>query len=165
MSPTTVAAAIALAIAPPGAKAAGPLEIRLRIVAGTAVELVLENRSDGPLSVPMAVALQLGHGSYWSPVSLGASSASPGVAQVTPATPGPPDPRRQPVRLAAHESKRVVIELTRLRWGRAAPGAWPRQPLAEAVPAGKYALAAELSFESSPTPVRSNEVTVEATGR
>lgn len=155
------AAMLAAAIAPASSVAPGPLRVGLRATRGLEVELVLENLSDKPLTVPTAASFLLGRGSYWAPVYLTAGAEATGAFRVFAAKLEPPDPKRGPVRLEVRESKRVVVQLTRLRWGRAIPSPWPHERLGVAVPSGRYRLVMELSFEDADTPIRSNEVSVD----
>jgi hypothetical protein len=156
---TVAVVAILVAVVGPVGTPAAPLRLALRTLQGTAVELVLENSSDKPLEVPKAVAFHLDKGMYWAPAYMTAA-ASPGVIQVSVARPGAADAKQSPVKLAPRESRKVVIQLTELKWDKTIGGSWPTQTLTAAVPSGQHSVVVEVAFENASGPIRSNEVVI-----
>jgi hypothetical protein len=160
---------VILAMLAAGPSAAAPqLSVQLRLVAGHAVELTVQNLRAQAFDAEVSSAFML------LPID-SSEEAVPNRRLWAPAHPGtgrpydravrvcqegiqpPPDPEPQ-LSLKPGESHTIVVDLDTLKWQLAHLSVWPDQALADTVEAGEYFLWFELDGREH---VRSNRVRID----
>ena len=163
MLTTIVVLALTAAQGSAPVRSAVPLRIGITPRVGLAVDVVIENLSDKNLDLPVSASFFLNREreSYWAPLDPTTGAPYERTVRVSPGKPIPPNPKAPRMKLAAHESRRITIELKQLNWAKTISSVWPKHSLNVVVPSGHYALALEVVSEESNAAVRSNKATVE----
>jgi len=140
-----------------------PLRISITPRVDLAVDVVIENLSAKDLDLPVSASFILDREgeSVWAPLDPMTGAPCQGAVAVFPGNPIPPQPKPARIKLAAHQSRRITINLKQLKWAKTISSVWPKDSLNVVASPGQYALVLEVASEGSNAAVRSNMATVE----
>ena len=140
-----------------------PLRISITPRVGLAVDVVIENLSATDLDLPVSASFFLDREgeSFWAPLDPMTGTPYQGAVQESPGKPVPPRLKPPRLKLAAHQSRRITINLKQLNWAKRISSVWPKHSLDVVVAPGQYALVLEVVSEDQNAAVRSNRASVE----
>ena len=167
MLATIVVLTLIAAEGSPTAPSTLPLRISVTPRIDLAVDVVIENLSAKDLDLPVSASFVLDREgeSVWAPLEPMTGAPYQGAVGVSPGNPVPPQAKPARIKLAAHQSRRITINLKQLKWAKTISSVWPKDSLNVVASPGQYALVLEVASEGSNAAVRSNKATVEVTGQ